>query len=138
MSGAENFGRRELANLRMGRGGERFTREAMERHKLRVTQRRQLAMQQRLDPHIERRIEKASAETADEIEHHSRDRIAGVALPLQLLDVRRKGADRQFPRRGRGREPPIPALLSGERLEPDVRELVSLDVLRIGGGKSRR
>ncbi len=70
-------------------------------------------MQQRLDPHIERRIEDAPAETGDEIEHHLRDRIAGITLPLQLLDVGGEGADRKFPRSGGGREPPIPTLLSG-------------------------
>ena len=118
----------------MARGGEGFSCKAMERDKLCVAQSRHLAMQQRLDPHIERRIEDAAAEAADKIEHHSRDRIVGVTLPLQLLDVRREGADRQFPRRSRGGEPSIATTFPRERLEPDVRELVGLDVLRIGGG----
>ncbi|MEO8352010.1 MAG: hypothetical protein ABI680_09780 [Chthoniobacteraceae bacterium] len=47
-------------------------------------------MQERLNPHIEWRIEDAAAEASDEVEHDPRDRIAGVALPLQLLDFRRE------------------------------------------------
>jgi hypothetical protein len=136
--GSENFWRRELANFWLDRGGERFTRKAMERNKLRVTQGRHLAIQQRLDPHIEWCIEDARAETADEIEDHTRDRIAGVTLSLQLLDVRRERADRQFPRCSRGREPSIPALISGQRLQPNVRQLMSFRCADHRGGGAGR
>ena len=101
---------------------------------MRVAQGRHLAVQQRLDPHIERSVEDAPAETADEIDRHARDRIVGVTLPLQLLNVRREGTNRQLPRCRRGREPTVAVMLPCERLEPNVRELVGLDVLTIGGG----